>query len=66
MSAESKYQEIIKQFNLDVEHVVREACDKVHSDIIPYINDDTDSNAIYRANNIVSSILRGILKLRGM
>lgn len=65
MSAETKYQEIIKQLNIDIEQAVKDACDKVHSEIIPYINDDTESNAVYRAHDIVNAIIRGDVELDG-
>lgn len=59
MSAETKYQEIAKQMNEQIEQSIRDACDRVHSEIIPYINDDTEFNAVYRANDIVSSVISG-------
>jgi len=59
MSAEIKYQEITKQMNEQIEQSIRDACDRIHSEIIPYINDDTEFNAVYRASDIVSSIIRG-------
>jgi hypothetical protein len=65
MSAETKYQEITKQMNDDIEQAIRAACDKIHSEIIPFINDDTEHNAVYRASDIVNSIIRGNFSLDG-
>lgn len=65
MSAKSKYEEIAVQLNKDIEKAVEQACDKVHGDIIPFINDDTEYNAVYRAINIVQDILRGNFEVKG-
>ena len=65
MSAETKYKEIMNRFNADVSAAVKKAADEIHSDIIPHINDDTEYNAIYRARDIVNSILRGNFEVEG-
>ena len=59
MSAETKYKEIMNQFNVDISEAVKTAAESIHSDIIPFINDDTEHNAVYRACDIVNNILRG-------
>lgn len=59
MSAETKYQEITQKMHEGIEKSIREACERIHSEIIPYINDDTEFNAAHRAGDIVNSIIKG-------
>ena len=59
MSAETKYNEIVDQLNVDIKKAINEACQEIHGDIIPYINDDTEHNAICRAVDIVNDIMIG-------
>jgi hypothetical protein len=59
MSANKIYTNLVEQFKIDVENATRDALDKIHSEMVPYLNDDTDSNAIYRAVEIVQKILIG-------
>lgn len=59
MSAETKYKEIVKQLEQQLEKSIDEACSRIHSEIVPYINDDTEFNAVFRANDIVTSIIQG-------
>ena len=59
MSAETIYKEIMKQFNSDVIKAVSEACQSVQGEIIPYINDDTEYNAVERAADMVRKIING-------
>jgi hypothetical protein len=59
MSADKIYTDLVEQFKIDVESATRDALDKIHSEMVPYLNDDTDSNAIYRAVEIVQKILIG-------
>lgn len=59
MSADRIYTQMVEQFKIDVESAARDALDKIHSEMVPYLNDDTDSNARYRAVEIVQKILIG-------
>jgi len=65
MSAEDKYQEIVKELDARIQKSVTEACERVHSEIVPYINDDTESNARFRAVDIVRKIIRGEFDVDG-
>ncbi len=57
MSAENKFNEIVKDFNAVIKTSIDDALSKIHSEMVPYLNDDTEHNAIYRAHDIVSDIL---------
>lgn len=59
MSAEEKFNIIVKEFKSKVDDITRDALNSIHSDMVPYLNDDTENNAIYRAHDIVSSVLSG-------
>ena len=59
MSAANTYTNLVEQFKIDVESATRDALDKIHSEMVPYLNDDTDSNAIHCAVNLVQKILIG-------
>jgi hypothetical protein len=65
MSAETIFTELVEQFKIDVENATKEALDKIHSDMVPYLNDDTENNARYRAVDIVRSIMRGDFEMEG-
>jgi hypothetical protein len=65
MSAEETYTDLVEQFKVDVENAARDALDKIHSEMVPYLNDDTDSNARYRAVEIVQKILIGQFEVEG-
>ena len=65
MSAETKYKELMDRFNSDITDAVKTAAESIHSDIIPFINDDTEYNAVYRASDIVNNILRGNFEVIG-
>lgn len=59
MSANKIYTQLVEQFKIDVESATRDALDKIHSEMVPYLNDDTESNARHRAVKIVQKILIG-------
>lgn len=59
MSANKIYTQLVEQFKIDVESATRDALDKIHSEMVPYLNEDTESNARYRAVEIVQKILIG-------
>lgn len=55
--AESKFNQIVEQFKDSTKNAMQVALDSIHSDMVPYVNEDTEHNAIYRANDIVNSII---------
>lgn len=59
MSAETIYTELVEKFKTDVENATREALDKIHSEMVPYLNEDTDIDATYRAVEMVRKIMIG-------
>jgi len=59
MSAKDKFDSIVNEFKSQVEDAARDALNSIHSEMVPYLNDDTENNAIYRAHDIVSSMLSG-------
>lgn len=65
MSAETKFNKIVDDFKCQVESFTRNAIDDIHSEMLPYVNDDTQSNAIYRAHDIISQILTNNFTLEG-
>ena len=56
--AESKFNQIVEQFKDSTKNAMQIALDSIHSDMVPYVNEDTEHNARYRANDIVNSIIR--------
>jgi hypothetical protein len=65
MSAENKFNELVEAFKKEVSSAAEDALNIIHSEIVPYVNDDTECNAIYRANDIVRQILSGNYVLEG-
>jgi hypothetical protein len=65
MSAETTYSRLVEQFKVDVENATKDALEKIHSEMVPYLNDDTESNARYRAVDIVKAIIRGEFEIEG-
>jgi hypothetical protein len=59
MSAESKFNEIVESFKKEIAEASKNAIEDIHSEMLPYVNDDTEFNAVYRANSIVKQILSG-------
>ena len=57
--AELKFNEIVEQFKESTKNAMQDALDSIHSEMVPYLNEDTEHNARYRANDIVNSLLRG-------
>ncbi|WP_339892211.1 hypothetical protein [uncultured Alteromonas sp.] len=57
MSAEDKFNNIVEQFKKEVAQASKNAIEDIHSEMLPYVNDDTEFNAIQRANDIVSKLL---------
>lgn len=57
--AKAKFEEITKEFEARVKDSIQEAMSSIHSDMIPYLNEDTKNNAIYRAHDIVTAIING-------
>lgn len=56
-NAEKLFNELVEKFKVDAQKAVDEAIDSVHGDLVPYINEDTEHNAAYRARDIVRSIV---------
>jgi molecular chaperone GrpE (heat shock protein) len=65
MSAESKFNEIVESFKKEIAEASRDAIEGIHSEMLPYVNDDTENNAVYRANDIVNQILTSNYTLEG-
>ena len=65
MSAETVYEELLDQFKADVLRAVTDAHAKIQGDLLPYINDDTESNARYRAADMVGLIIEGEFEIDG-
>jgi hypothetical protein len=57
--AELKFNAIVEQFKEQVKEVTQEAIISIHSEMVPYLNEDTENNARYRASDIINSLLRG-------
>ena len=57
MSAEDKFNEIVAKFKASIKESVSEAVDSIHFELLPYVNDDTENNARYRAADIVNDII---------
>lgn len=59
MSIEQKYQEMMEQFKVEASKVVAEHTDRIYFEMLPFIGDDVEQNAILRASDIVNAIIRG-------
>ncbi len=57
--AESKFNEIVEQFKEQTKSAVYDAISSIHSEMVPYLNEDTESNARYRASDIVNALISG-------
>ena len=65
MSAETIYKELLDQFKIDALKAVEEAHAKIQGDLLPYANDDTEHNSLYRAGEMVRSIIQGDFEVDG-
>ena len=65
MNAKTKFDEIVSEFKKEVQKSVECAINDIHSELVPYVNDDTEFNAIQRAHRLVSSILTSNFTLEG-
>ena len=63
--AEAKFNEIVADFKKAIESAVNESLDRIHGEMVPYLNDDTENNAIYRAVDLVESIMSGDFSIDG-
>ena len=63
MSAEDKFNEIVLNLKTEMNKYIEDAIDDIHLNMIPYVNDDTEANAIYRSSDIVNQILSGFYKI---
>lgn len=57
--AEAKFNEIVSDFKKAVDLAVNDSLGRIHCEMVPYLNEDTENNAFYRAVNIVESIMSG-------
>ena len=66
---ETKFNKIVDEFRREARKVLEEALDEslnaIHSEMLPYVTADTESNAIYRAADIVKSIISGNIEIDG-
>ena len=59
MTLEENYSEIMERFKKDALAAVSESIDKIHCDIAPHLDSDTDSNVCFQTSEVVTSILSG-------
>tara|TARA_R110000851_G_scaffold190894_1_gene341580 strand:- start:231 stop:584 length:354 start_codon:yes stop_codon:yes gene_type:complete len=64
MSVEDKFNSIVEQFKKEVAQASKNAIEDIHSEMLPYVNEDTESNAICRAHDIVGQLLTGNYTLK--
>ena len=57
--AELKFNEIVEQFKESTKNAMQVALDSIHSEMVPYLNEDTEHNAACIANDIVREIISG-------
>lgn len=57
MSAENKFNEIVLNLKTEMNKHVENAIQDIYCDMLPYVNDDTESNAMHRAKDIINQIL---------
>lgn len=63
-NAEDKFNEIVAKFKEAVKGAADESIDQIHSELVPYLNDDTENNARNRADEIVRKIIEGNYDVR--
>ena len=59
MTLEEKYTEMMERFKKDALAAVNVSIDRIHCDIAPHLDSDTDSNVCFQTSEVVTSILRG-------
>lgn len=62
---EIKFNKIVDEFRREAHKVLDESLNAIHSEMLPYVTADTESNAIYRAADIVKSIVSGKIEIVG-
>jgi hypothetical protein len=62
---ELKFDSIIAEFKISAEKVLNESINKIHSEMMPYIVEDTEANAGHRAREIVMKIIAGNVEIEG-
>jgi molecular chaperone GrpE (heat shock protein) len=65
MNAENKFNELVESFKKEIANAANNALSDIHSEMLPYVNDDTENNALYRARDIISQILTSNFTLEG-
>lgn len=58
-NAAAKFSQLVEDFKKATKDAVDSAINEIHSEFVPYLNDDTQNNAIYRANDILRMVLEG-------
>ena len=59
MSLEEKYTEMMERFKKDALAAVNESIDRIHCDIAPHLDTDTDANVSHQAGELMKGILGG-------
>ena len=59
MTLEEKYNEMMERFKKDALTAVHESIDKIHCDIAPHLDSDTDYNVCSQTSEVVTNILSG-------
>ena len=57
--AEAKFNEIVADFKKAVDVAVKDSVYRIHGEMVPYLNYDTECNAIHRATDMVEKLVRG-------
>lgn len=61
--SEEVFNRLLENFRKDAAAAVHEAVTAIHGDLLPYINEDADANATFRAVGLVNKIIAGDYKL---
>ncbi|AUR85565.1 hypothetical protein NVP1076O_60 [Vibrio phage 1.076.O._10N.286.51.B7] len=62
---ELKFDKIVEEFKVSAAKSLKESLELIHSEIMPYVSEDTECNARYRACDIVKKIIAGAVEIDG-
>ena len=56
---ETNFIELSKGLQKQIHALVDESLADIHSQLIPYLDEDTDFNVIFRTNDVINQLIRG-------
>ena len=59
MDTKEIYTKLVETFKIDATYIVEDAVKRIHSDLLPYVENDTEMNVAIYSQKIIESLLSG-------